>query len=157
MAKEKFTKRILCIGAGYVGGPTMAMIAAKCPQFLNFWDFTAQILIFLNMIDASRLHPNFGLLSNFRKRARPTVLLFLLGFLSFFLLFSRSDLGLIFFLFLLLLVHVLITLDSFLVAHVFIFWNTYRWHNWCFLRILGRWWVFDSVFEVAVEVDWGVI
>jgi UDPglucose 6-dehydrogenase len=24
-------KKILCIGAGYVGGPTMAMIAAKCP------------------------------------------------------------------------------------------------------------------------------
>jgi len=24
---------ILCIGAGYVGGPTMAMIAAKCPQY----------------------------------------------------------------------------------------------------------------------------
>ena len=26
-----FEKRILCIGAGYVGGPTMAMIAFKCP------------------------------------------------------------------------------------------------------------------------------
>ena len=26
------SKRLLCIGAGYVGGPTMAMIAAKCPQ-----------------------------------------------------------------------------------------------------------------------------
>lgn len=26
------TNHILCIGAGYVGGPTMAMIAAKCPQ-----------------------------------------------------------------------------------------------------------------------------
>ncbi|MHB8974685.1 MAG: nucleotide sugar dehydrogenase, partial [Pirellulaceae bacterium] len=25
-------KDILCIGAGYVGGPTMAMIAAKCPD-----------------------------------------------------------------------------------------------------------------------------
>jgi len=33
MTAEKFTKRILCIGAGYVGGPTMAMIAAKCPQY----------------------------------------------------------------------------------------------------------------------------
>lgn len=33
MAEEKYTKRILCIGAGYVGGPTMAMIAAKCPQY----------------------------------------------------------------------------------------------------------------------------
>ncbi|RUA16109.1 MAG: nucleotide sugar dehydrogenase, partial [Clostridia bacterium] len=26
------TQRICCIGAGYVGGPTMAMIAAKCPD-----------------------------------------------------------------------------------------------------------------------------
>jgi UDPglucose 6-dehydrogenase len=33
MTKEKFTKKILCIGAGYVGGPTMAMIAARCPQY----------------------------------------------------------------------------------------------------------------------------
>ena len=29
----KFKKTILCIGAGYVGGPTMAMIAYKCPQY----------------------------------------------------------------------------------------------------------------------------
>jgi UDPglucose 6-dehydrogenase len=29
----KFIKNILCIGAGYVGGPTMAVIAAKCPQY----------------------------------------------------------------------------------------------------------------------------
>lgn len=28
----KFEKNILCIGAGYVGGPTMTMIAHKCPQ-----------------------------------------------------------------------------------------------------------------------------
>jgi len=28
----KFEKSILCIGAGYVGGPTMAMIAHKCPD-----------------------------------------------------------------------------------------------------------------------------
>jgi len=28
-----FKKNILCIGAGYVGGPTMAMIAAKCPLY----------------------------------------------------------------------------------------------------------------------------
>jgi len=28
-----FEKTILCIGAGYVGGPTMAMIAAKCPRY----------------------------------------------------------------------------------------------------------------------------
>lgn len=26
------TKNICCIGAGYVGGPTMAVIAQKCPH-----------------------------------------------------------------------------------------------------------------------------
>jgi len=31
--ENKFQKHILCIGAGYVGGPTMAMIAFKCPQY----------------------------------------------------------------------------------------------------------------------------
>ncbi|MBD3393941.1 MAG: nucleotide sugar dehydrogenase [Chitinivibrionales bacterium] len=30
---KSFEKKVLCIGAGYVGGPTMAMIAAKCPQY----------------------------------------------------------------------------------------------------------------------------
>ena len=29
----KFKKRILGIGAGYVGAPTMAMIAYKCPDY----------------------------------------------------------------------------------------------------------------------------
>ncbi|MCR4320596.1 MAG: nucleotide sugar dehydrogenase [Candidatus Brocadiaceae bacterium] len=33
MPDKRFNKNILCIGAGYVGGPTMAMIAAKCPQY----------------------------------------------------------------------------------------------------------------------------
>jgi UDPglucose 6-dehydrogenase len=28
-----FEKNILCIGAGYVGGPTMAVIALKCPEY----------------------------------------------------------------------------------------------------------------------------
>jgi UDPglucose 6-dehydrogenase len=27
-----FMTNILCIGAGYVGGPTMAVIAKNCPQ-----------------------------------------------------------------------------------------------------------------------------
>jgi UDPglucose 6-dehydrogenase len=31
--KISYEKSILCIGAGYVGGPTMAMIAHKCPQY----------------------------------------------------------------------------------------------------------------------------
>ena len=29
----EFEKHILCIGAGYVGGPTMAVVAQKCPQY----------------------------------------------------------------------------------------------------------------------------
>ena len=29
----KFEKNILCIGAGYVGGPTMTKIAEKCPAY----------------------------------------------------------------------------------------------------------------------------
>lgn len=33
MAQSAFKKNILCIGAGYVGGPTMAMIASKCPTY----------------------------------------------------------------------------------------------------------------------------
>lgn len=33
MNARNFEKRILCIGAGYVGGPTMAVIAQKCPQY----------------------------------------------------------------------------------------------------------------------------
>lgn len=32
--KKQYKKRIGCIGAGYVGGPTMAVIAAQCPDFL---------------------------------------------------------------------------------------------------------------------------
>ncbi len=33
MSKDQFAKKILCIGAGYVGGPTMAVIANKCPDY----------------------------------------------------------------------------------------------------------------------------
>ncbi|HMD68613.1 MAG TPA: nucleotide sugar dehydrogenase [Chitinivibrionales bacterium] len=32
MTKRKFRKHIACIGAGYVGGPTMAVIASQCPD-----------------------------------------------------------------------------------------------------------------------------
>ena len=31
--RSKFEKKILCIGAGFVGGPTAAMIACKCPRY----------------------------------------------------------------------------------------------------------------------------
>jgi UDPglucose 6-dehydrogenase len=33
MGKKTFTKKILCVGAGYVGGPTMTVIANKCPDY----------------------------------------------------------------------------------------------------------------------------
>ncbi len=33
MKKMKFKKNILCIGAGYVGAPSMVMIACKCPDY----------------------------------------------------------------------------------------------------------------------------
>ena len=29
---DGFDLKICCMGAGYVGGPTMAVIAAKCPK-----------------------------------------------------------------------------------------------------------------------------
>ncbi len=33
MSQGKFYKKIVCIGAGYVGGPTMTVIANKCPDY----------------------------------------------------------------------------------------------------------------------------
>ena len=33
MTKDQFIKKIVCVGAGYVGGPTMAVIANKCPDY----------------------------------------------------------------------------------------------------------------------------
>ena len=32
MSSDRFDRRILCIGAGHVGGPTMAVMAARCPR-----------------------------------------------------------------------------------------------------------------------------
>lgn len=33
MSNQNFKRKIACIGAGYVGGPTMAIIANKCPEY----------------------------------------------------------------------------------------------------------------------------
>ena len=33
MSDNKFVKKIACIGAGYVGGPTMTVIANFCPDY----------------------------------------------------------------------------------------------------------------------------
>ena len=34
---NEFDLKICCIGAGYVGGPTMAVIAANCPKVRHRW------------------------------------------------------------------------------------------------------------------------
>ena len=33
MSNKDFKQKVTCIGAGYVGGPTMAVIANKCPEY----------------------------------------------------------------------------------------------------------------------------
>ena len=35
-------KNICCIGAGYVGGPTMAVIALKCPNIVEVVDINEE-------------------------------------------------------------------------------------------------------------------
>lgn len=49
-------KRICCIGAGYVGGPTMAVIAKKCPHIqVNVVDINAKRIAAWNEADLKRL------------------------------------------------------------------------------------------------------
>ena len=52
-------KRICCIGAGYVGGPTMAVIAKKCPHIqIHVVDINKQRIASWNESDLSNL-PGF--------------------------------------------------------------------------------------------------
>ena len=52
----KVIKNICCIGAGYVGGPTMAVIADKCPSLkVNVVDLNEQRINDWNSDDMSRL------------------------------------------------------------------------------------------------------
>lgn len=47
---------ICCIGAGYVGGPTMAVIAQKCPEIkVNVVDINAQRIANWNNKDLDKL------------------------------------------------------------------------------------------------------
>ena len=49
-------KNICCIGAGYVGGPTMAVIADKCPHInINVVDINSQRIDAWNSDDLSKL------------------------------------------------------------------------------------------------------
>ena len=54
--KSKFIKNICCIGAGYVGGPTMAVIASKCPDLIvDVVDINKQRIEAWNSCDFSKL------------------------------------------------------------------------------------------------------
>ena len=49
-------KNICCIGAGYVGGPTMAVIADKCPHIkVNIVDINQQRIDSWNDADLNKL------------------------------------------------------------------------------------------------------
>lgn len=49
-------RTICCIGAGYVGGPTMAVIADRCPQIqVTVVDLNAERIAAWNDPDLSRL------------------------------------------------------------------------------------------------------
>ena len=49
-------RSICCIGAGYVGGPTMAVIADRCPQIqVTVVDLNAERIAAWNDPDLSRL------------------------------------------------------------------------------------------------------
>ena len=49
-------KKICCIGAGYVGGPTMAVIADKCPDIkINVVDLNQERINLWNHSDLNKL------------------------------------------------------------------------------------------------------
>ena len=49
-------KKICCIGAGFVGGPTMAVIALKCPEIeINVVDINKQKIQDWNSKDLDKL------------------------------------------------------------------------------------------------------
>lgn len=69
-----FEKKILCIGAGYVGGPTMAVIADKCPQYrVELVDINAERIRAWNSDDLPIYEPG---LDEVVKRARGRNLFF---------------------------------------------------------------------------------
>ena len=53
---QRTIKNICCIGAGYVGGPTMSVIADKCPQLIvNVVDINSERIKAWNSIDFEKL------------------------------------------------------------------------------------------------------
>ena len=56
MSQALEIKNICCLGAGYVGGPTMAIIADKCPQIqVNVVDIDHNKIASWNNTDLSKL------------------------------------------------------------------------------------------------------
>ena len=54
--KNKVIKNICCIGAGYVGGPTMSVIASKCPDLIvNVVDINEKRIDAWNSNDLNQL------------------------------------------------------------------------------------------------------
>ena len=58
MIKNDFKNiNICCIGAGYVGGPTMSVIADKCPNItVNVVDLNQERINAWNNKDLSKIH-----------------------------------------------------------------------------------------------------
>ena len=49
-------RKICCIGAGYVGGPTMAVIAHECPEIIvNVLDSNKEKIKAWNCVDLGKL------------------------------------------------------------------------------------------------------
>jgi UDPglucose 6-dehydrogenase len=64
--RGKFKKYITCIGAGYVGGPTMAVIALKCPEVkVNVVDINSEKILAWNSNELPIYEP--GLLEIVKK------------------------------------------------------------------------------------------
>ena len=56
MVQTRTIKNICCIGAGYVGGPTMAVIAQKCPHIkVTVVDLNEQRIADWNDVDLDKL------------------------------------------------------------------------------------------------------
>ena len=74
---NKFEKKICCIGAGYVGGPTMSVIASNCPELrVDVVDINKERIDAWNSDDYSKLPVFEPGLENIVKKCRDTNLFF---------------------------------------------------------------------------------
>ena len=75
--KNKFVKNICCIGAGYVGGPTMSVIASNCPELrVDVVDINKERIDAWNSNDFSKLPVFEPGLENIVKKCRNNNLFF---------------------------------------------------------------------------------